>query len=110
MAWYGSDYLLGLAACAPEAFALRDRLWRANDLRAVPLNDALQALGWLACRPPLAAFAHSVAQVLHVRGVLPSARPHPNGARRPDSDLALLKDVSERLEAMLHAYGDAVSA
>jgi dihydrodipicolinate synthase/N-acetylneuraminate lyase len=110
MACYGSDYLLGLAACAPEAFALRDRLWQAGDLRAVPLNDVLQSLGWLACRPPRAALAHSVAQFLHVRGVLPSARPHPDGARRADTDLVLLKDVSERLEAMLHAYQDAVSA
>ena len=28
---FGSDYLLGLAAFAPEKFAARDRLWEAGD-------------------------------------------------------------------------------
>jgi dihydrodipicolinate synthase/N-acetylneuraminate lyase len=110
LCWYGSDYMLAVAACAPEAFALRDALWQAGDLRAVPLNDVLQSLGCLVCRRPFAACAHSIAQFLQVRGVLPAARPHPDAVRRPDSDLGPLTDVSERLEAMLHAYGDAVSA
>jgi dihydrodipicolinate synthase/N-acetylneuraminate lyase len=110
MACYGSDYFLGIAGCAPEAFALRDRLWRASDLRIVALHDLLHHLGWLAGRPPFAALNHSIAQVLHVRGLLPAARPHSESARRPDSDLAIWKDVSDRLEAMLHAYEDAVPA
>ncbi|RLA42354.1 MAG: dihydrodipicolinate synthase family protein, partial [Gammaproteobacteria bacterium] len=33
MVMYGSDYLLGLSTCAPDAFALRDRFWRQNDAR-----------------------------------------------------------------------------
>jgi hypothetical protein len=76
----------------------------------VALHDLLHHLGWLAGRPPLAALNHAIAQFLHVRGVLPSARPHSESSRRPDSDLAIWKDVSERLEAMLHAYEDAVPA
>lgn len=110
MPCYGSDYLLGLAACAPDAFALRDRLWEAGDLRAMMLNDLLHHLGWLVCRPPFAARPYAIAQCLHARGVLPSVRVHPDVPRRPETDLMLLKDVSERLEAMLHAYQDAVPA
>ena len=33
MVMYGSDYLLGLSAFAPEAFARRDRYWREGDAR-----------------------------------------------------------------------------
>jgi dihydrodipicolinate synthase/N-acetylneuraminate lyase len=110
MPCYGSDYLLGVAACAPEAFALRDRLWQANDLRAVAVHDLLHQLASLASRPPLTALNHSIAQCLHVRGILPSARLHRDAGRRPESDLAIWNDVSERLEAMLHAYEDAVPA
>jgi dihydrodipicolinate synthase/N-acetylneuraminate lyase len=110
MPCYGSDYLLGVAACAPEAFELRDRLWEAGDPRAITVNDLLHYLGWLACRPPFAARMHAVAQCLQARGLLASARVHPDAMRRPETDLALLKDVSERLEAMLHAYHDAVPA
>lgn len=110
MPCYGSDYLLGLAACAPEAFELRDRLWEAGDLRVVALNDLLHHLGWLVCRPPYAARTHGVAQCLHARGLLPSARVHSDIPRRPETDLTFLKDVSEQLEAMLHAYQDAVPA
>ncbi|HWO35188.1 MAG TPA: hypothetical protein VNO32_40870, partial [Candidatus Acidoferrum sp.] len=42
---YGSDYLLGLAAFAPEKFAERDRLWEAADPEYYNLSDALQYLG-----------------------------------------------------------------
>lgn len=110
MPCFGSDYLLGLAACAPEAFELRDRLWEAGDVRAIVVNDLLHHLGWLVCRSPFAASTHAIAQCMHVRGLLPSARVHPDAARRPETDLMLFRDVSERLEAMLHAYQDAVSA
>jgi dihydrodipicolinate synthase/N-acetylneuraminate lyase len=41
---YGSDYLLGLAAFAPEKFAARDRLWEAGDPEYYALSDALQYL------------------------------------------------------------------
>jgi dihydrodipicolinate synthase/N-acetylneuraminate lyase len=109
MAFYGSDYVLGLAGFAPDGFALRDQLWRAGDLRAIALNDLLQYLGQLAFRAPVPASKHSAVQFLQLRGVLPSARPHPDAARRPDTDLRLLKDIAERLEAMLHAYQEMVS-
>jgi len=110
MPCYGSDYLLDLAACAPEAFELRDRLWEAGDLRVIAVHDLLHHLGWLVCRPPFAARTHAIAQCLHVRGLLPSARVHSDAARRSETDLMLLKDISERLEAMLHAYQDGVPA
>lgn len=42
---YGSDYLLGLAAFAPEKFAERDRLWESGDPAYYGLSDALQYLG-----------------------------------------------------------------
>jgi len=41
---YGSDYLLGLAAFAPEKFAARDRLWESGDPEYYALSDALQYL------------------------------------------------------------------
>lgn len=110
MPCYGSDYLLGAAACSPEAFALRDRLWAAGDLRVVALNDLLHHLGWLVCRPPFTSATHAIAQCLHVRGLLPTTRVHSEAGRRPETDLLVLKDISERLEAMLHACQDAVPA
>jgi dihydrodipicolinate synthase/N-acetylneuraminate lyase len=110
MPCYGSDYLLGVAACAPEAFELRDRLWASGDLRVVALQDLLHHLGWLVCRPPFTTSAHAIAQCLHVRGLLPSTRVHSEAGRRPETDFPFLKDVLDRLEAMLHACQDAVPA
>ena len=50
---YGSDYLLGLAAFAPEKFAERDRLWEAaRPASTTHLSDALQYLGNVAFRAP----------------------------------------------------------
>src|SRR5262245_15148496 len=68
MVIYGSDYLLGLSAFAPEAFALRDRLWAAGDPRFFDLNDVLQYLGAFAFRAPVPAYKHSAAQFLSLRG------------------------------------------
>src|SRR4029453_18299866 len=48
MVRWGSDYLLGLSAFAPAAFALRDRLWAAGGRRALGLDGALPGLGALA--------------------------------------------------------------
>lgn len=101
MAFYGSDYLLGLSAFAVEGFALRDRLWEAGDPRAVAVNDILQYLGFLAFRPPVPAYKHSAAQFLHLGGAIATDRPHPRGLRRPDSDLPLLRDIAERLAGQL---------
>ena len=101
MVFYGSDYLLGLSAFWPEAFAERDRLWVEGDPRAVTLNDLLQYLGFLAFRPPVPAYKHSAAQFLHLRGLLPTALIHPKSASRPDSDVAILKDIADRIAERL---------
>jgi 4-hydroxy-tetrahydrodipicolinate synthase len=53
---YGSDYLLGLAAFAPEKFAARDRLWAAGDTAYYALSDALQYLGNVAFRDPVPSY------------------------------------------------------
>lgn len=101
MVFYGSDYLLGLSTFAVEGFALRDRLWADGDPRAVAINDLLQYLGFIAFRPPVAAYKHSAAQFLRLRGLVATDHPHPAGLRRPDSDLPLLGDIAERLQAEL---------
>lgn len=98
---YGSDYLLGLSAFAPEAFALRDRLWQADDARFFGLNDLLQYLGFFAFRPPVPAYKHTAAQFLCLRGRIACDAPPPNAARRPDSDGAVLRDISQRLDALV---------
>ncbi len=100
MVFYGSDYLLGLSAFAVEAFAARDRAWAACDRRAFALNDLLQYLGQLAFRAPVPAYKHSAAQFLKLRGLIASDRPHPQGATRPESDVALLADIRDRLDAL----------
>jgi hypothetical protein len=84
-----------------EAFALRDRCWESGDRRAFALNDALQYLGQLAFRAPVPAYKHSAAQFLKLRGVIGSDRPHPKGATRPDSDIALLADIRDRIDRAL---------
>ena len=97
MVMYGSDYLLGLSAFAPDVFARRDALWAAGDPGFYELNDVLQYLGQVAFRPPVPAYKHSAAQFLHLCGRLPGDDPHPDGTRRPDHDRALLADIAQRL-------------
>jgi len=80
---YGSDYLLGLATFAPEKFAERDRLWKAQDPAYYKLSDALQHLGNVAFRDPVPAYKHSAAVFLHLTGRIPGDRPHPRNPRRP---------------------------
>jgi dihydrodipicolinate synthase/N-acetylneuraminate lyase len=99
MVFYGSDYLLGLSTFHVEAFALRDRLWRAQDARAWQINDLLQYLGQLTFRAPVPAYKHSAAQFLKLRGLIDADAPHPRGTRRPASDLPLLEDIAARLDA-----------
>jgi dihydrodipicolinate synthase/N-acetylneuraminate lyase len=103
MVMYGSDYLLGLATFAPDAFALRDRLWAAGDPAFYELNDLLQYLGSFTFRPPVPAYRHNAAQFLKLRGLIGSDQPHPRAPRRPDSDLPVLADIAGRLEAWLQA-------
>jgi hypothetical protein len=97
MVMYGSDYLLGLSTFAPDLFAKRDAFWAAGDPAFYELNDLLQYLGFFAFRPPVPAYKHSAAQFLKLRGWIASDTPHPQGQRRPDSDVAVLRDIAERL-------------
>ena len=97
MVMYGSDYLLGLSTFAPDLFARRDALWAAGDAAFYELDDELQHLGRLTFRDPVPAYRHSAAQFLHLRGWLPSDATPPGVPRRPDSDVALLTDIADRL-------------
>jgi len=101
MVMYGSDYLLGLSAFAPEAFALRDRLWASGDAGFFELNDVLQYLGAFAFRSPVPAYKHSAAQFLALRGAISSDATHPRSPTRPASDVAILREISERLDATM---------
>jgi len=100
MVMNGSDYLLGLSAFAPEAFALRDRLWQRGDAGFYGLNDLLQYLGFFAFRPPVPAYKHNAAQFLKLRGRIACDAPHPQAAARPASDVAVLRDIAARLDEM----------
>ncbi|MBS1866985.1 MAG: DUF993 family protein, partial [Acidobacteria bacterium] len=89
---YGSDYLLGLAAFAPEKFGERDRMWEAGDPAYYALSDALQYLGNVAFRDPVPAYKHSAAVFLHLTGRIPSDLPHSKNVRRPDWEAEILAD------------------
>jgi dihydrodipicolinate synthase/N-acetylneuraminate lyase len=97
MIMYGSDYLLGLSTFAPDLFALRDTYWEAGDPRFYELNDQLQYLGYFAFRSPSAAYKHSAAQFLKLRGWIACDNPHPRGLRRPDSDIEVLRELGQRM-------------
>jgi 4-hydroxy-tetrahydrodipicolinate synthase len=94
---YGSDYLLGLAAFAPERFAARDRLWEEGDADYYALSDALQHLGNVAFRTPIPAYKHSAAIFLHLGGKIPSPLTHPDSPQRPPWESDLLRDCAGRL-------------
>ncbi len=98
MVMYGSDYLLGLSAFAPEHFAVRDRLWQDGDPGFYALNDLLQYLGCFAFRDPVPAYKHDAAIFLHLRGRIASPRTHAEAPERPESDRAVLEDIARRLE------------
>ena len=97
MVMYGSDYLLGLSAFAPEAFAERDRLWAADDARFYLWNDLLQYLGAFAFRAPVPAYKHDAAMFLHLRGRIATPRTHPEAQERPASDEAVLREIAVQL-------------
>ncbi|MEJ7616860.1 MAG: dihydrodipicolinate synthase family protein [Pyrinomonadaceae bacterium] len=97
---YGSDYLLGLAAFAPEKFAERDRLWAAGDVRYYALSDALQHLGNIAFRAPVPAYKHAAAIFLHLTGKIPSPLAHTQSPRRPPWEAELLRDCATRLDLL----------
>jgi dihydrodipicolinate synthase/N-acetylneuraminate lyase len=101
MVCYGSDYLLGLSAFAPEAFAERDRRWARGERSFHELNDVLQYLGAFAFRAPVPAYRHDAAMFLRLRGAI-ACDATPDGApRRPDSDRGVLADIATRLERLL---------
>lgn len=94
---YGSDYLLGLAAFAPEKFAERDHLWEAGDPGYYALSDALQYLGNVAFRAPVPEYKHSAAVFLNVIGRIPSDRTHPENPKRPAWESEIMADCARRL-------------
>ena len=97
---YGSDYLLGLAAFAPEKFAERDRLWEAGDPKYYALSDALQYLGNVAFRAPVPAYKHSAAVFLNLIGRIPSDRTHPRNPQRSAWESEMMTDCARRLSLL----------
>ena len=97
MVMYGSDYLLGLSTFAPDKFAERDRLWAEGDPGFHQLNDLLQYLGHFTFRPPVPAYRHSAAMFLQMGGWAESTAVPVGAPTRPESDLAVLRDIGERL-------------
>ena len=102
MVAYGSDYLLATAGCAPEAFAARDRAWRAGAPVGFELNDALQALGALLYRDAdRRRPARRAAMAAGARRRSGWPRRCPASPPRPDSDLALYRELAARLDSLL---------
>jgi len=101
MVQWGSDYLLGLSAFYPEAFARRDRYWAVGDARFYELNDWLQYLGFIAFRDPVPAYKHNCAMFLKQRGVIEHDSLPKGAICRPDSDNALLELIRERLDSLM---------
>ena len=101
MVQWGSDYLLGLSAFYPEAFALRDKYWAMGDARFYEMNDWLQYLGFIAFRDPVPAYKHNCAMFLRQRGVIEQAAIPPGALARPDSDNALLALILQRIDALM---------
>ncbi len=100
MICWGSDYLLGLAAFAPDHFARRDAAWAADDPAFHELNDRLQYLGAFSFRKPVPAYRHDAAMFLHRRGWITSPSVPPGAATRPGSDGDVLALIADDLEAI----------
>lgn len=101
MVMYGSDYLLGLSAFAPEAFAARDAMWERGDAAFFEMNDLLQYLGAFGFRDPAPAYKHSAAMFLKLRGVGSTDEPHPQAPRRPSSDREVLELIVDDLNRLM---------
>lgn len=97
MVCYGSDYLLGLAAFAPDLFARRDALWAAGDPAFYELDDRLQFLGAFAFRDPVPAYRHDAALFLHLRGWIASDAVPRGAARRPPWEREVLAQIGTDL-------------
>lgn len=100
MVMYGSDYLLGLSTFAPDYFSMRDQYWLNGDPRFYELNDILQYLGQFAFRAPTAAYKHSAAQFLKLRGWIGCDDTHPESPTRPASDLPILLAILAQLASL----------
>lgn len=101
MVMYGSDYLLGLSAFAPDAFARRDAMWAAGDPRFFKLNDVLQYLGAFAFRPPVPAYKHSAAMFLKIQNQIACSVNHPDSPQRPETDTEVLSVIANDLRQLL---------
>ncbi|PHS04745.1 MAG: dihydrodipicolinate synthase family protein [Blastopirellula sp.] len=101
MVMYGSDYLLGLSAFAPDAFAERDKMWAAGDPRFYEMNDLLQYLGAFSFRNPTSAYKHSAAMFLKIRGMIENNTIHPDAMLRPDTDIEVLETIARDLQQLL---------
>ena len=97
MVTFGSDYLLGLSAFAPDLFAARDRAWATGDASFFERNDDLQALGSFAFRAPVPAYKHDAARYLHHRGWIRCPDTHPRAPQRPAADDEVLAALHQRL-------------
>jgi len=64
---------------------------------------ALQSLGDFAFRRPVPAYKHSMAQALHLRGLVAGDEPHPESPRRPDSDREIIRTILERIDRAARA-------
>ena len=106
MVRYGSDYLLGLASFAPDAFALRDRMWADRDSRFEAINDVLQYLGAFAFRPPVPAYKHSAAMFLALRGWIDNDDTMAGCPMRPASDRAVLELMVDDLQRLMDGFDE----
>ena len=97
MVCYGSDYLLGLAAFAPDLFARRDALWAAFDPGFYELNDQLQFLGAFAFRDPVPAYRRDAAMFLQLRGWIASDAVPDGVPARPEADREVLASIARQL-------------
>ncbi len=97
MVMYGSDYLLGLSTFAPDIFAVRDHCWETGDPAFYEINDVLQYLGFFAFRAPVPAYKHTAAMFLKLRGWIGCDATHPKSQTRPESDLAVLREIGRDL-------------
>lgn len=98
MVMYGSDYLLGLSTFAPQAFAVRDRLWATGDARFYELNDLLQYLGAFTFRKPVPGYRHDAAMWFELRGWAQCDRTPPSAQQRPNADREILADILARVQ------------
>ncbi len=100
MVCYGSDYLLGLAAFAPDLFARRDALWADGDAGFYELNDRLQYLGAFAFRAPVPGYRHDAAMFLRLRGWIDHDAVPEGAATRPEADRDVLAQIARDLEVL----------